>query len=152
LQVLDDGRLTDSQGRVVDFKNAVVIMTSNVAPGALRTTFRPEFLNRIDDVVLFRPLALEEIERIVDLLTEELRRRLGERGVRLELTDAARALAARMGFDPVFGARPLRRTLQHEVESRVGRALIAGDVPEGGAVRVDAKDGALVVTIAAKTG
>jgi ATP-dependent Clp protease ATP-binding subunit ClpB len=174
LQILDDGRATDAQGRTVSFKNTVIIMTSNIGSqhliegvtggglithvaresvlSEMRRHFRPEFLNRIDDVVLFRPLALEEIERIVDLLTEELRRRLGERGVRLELTDAARALAARMGFDPVFGARPLRRTLQHEVESRVGRALIAGDVPEGGAVRVDAKDGALVVTIAAKTG
>ncbi len=159
LQILDDGRVTDAQGRTVDFKNTVIIMTSNIGSpillegltteGAIseearravtaemRREFRPEFLNRVDDVLLFKPLTLPEIERIVDLLTADLRRRLEDRGVRLEMTEAARALVAREGFDPVFGARPLKRYLQHELETRIGRALISGEIQEGAAIRVD---------------
>jgi ATP-dependent Clp protease ATP-binding subunit ClpB len=170
LQLLDDGRLTDAQGRTVDFKNTVVILTSNIgsplllegidahgeisAPARdgvmreLRAHFRPEFLNRLDDVVLFRPLTLPEIEQIVDLLTADLRRRLEERGVHLELTAAARTLVAREGFDPVYGARPLKRFLQRQLESRIGRALLAGEAPEGSTVRVELHDGALAVEIA----
>jgi len=169
LQLLDDGRLTDAQGRTVDFKNTVVIMTSNLGShlllegidaageiaeatrdavmAELRRHFRPEFLNRIDDTVLFKPLRLEEIEQIVDLLTADLRRRLGERGVRLDLTPEARALAARHGFDPVFGARPLKRYLQRELETRIGRALVAGEAGEGATIHVTARDGALEVGI-----
>ncbi|HEY3568156.1 MAG TPA: ATP-dependent chaperone ClpB [Thermoanaerobaculia bacterium] len=169
LQILDDGRVTDSQGRTVDFKNTVIIMTSNigsmhllegVTPTGeiterardqvmrdLRTHFRPEFLNRVDDIVLFKPLRLEEIERIVDLQTEDLRRRLTDRGVRLELTEAAREYVARQGYDPVYGARPLKRFLQHELESRIARALVAGEVTDGSVVQVDAKGGQLAVTI-----
>ena len=169
LQILDDGRVTDSQGRTVDFKNTVIIMTSNIGSphllegvmpngeiteGArqavmreLRTHFRPEFLNRVDDIVLFRPLRLEEIEKIVDLQTEDLRRRLTDRGVRLELTEAAREYVARQGFDPVYGARPLKRFLQHELESRIARALVAGEVTEGSVVRVGVKEGRLAVEI-----
>ena len=169
LQLLDDGRLTDGQGRTVDFKNTVVIMTSNLGShlllegidaageiaeatrdavmAELRRHFRPEFLNRIDDTVLFKPLRLEEIEQIVDLLTADLRRRLGERGVRLDLTPEARALAARHGFDPVFGARPLKRYLQRELETRIGRALVAGEAGEGATIHVTARDGALEVGI-----
>ncbi len=169
LQILDDGRLTDAQGRTVSFKDTVVIMTSNIGSqfliegvtaggeithvaresvmSEMRRHFRPEFLNRVDDIVLFRPLTIQEIEKIVDLLTEELRRRLADRDVKLELTAAARELVARKGFDPVFGARPLRRYLQHEVESRIGRALIAGDVRDGATIRVDAKKGELAVAI-----
>jgi ATP-dependent Clp protease ATP-binding subunit ClpB len=169
LQILDDGRVTDSQGHTVDFKNTVIIMTSNIGSthllegvmpngeiteGArnavmreLRTHFRPEFLNRVDDIVLFRPLRLDEIERIVDLQTEDLRRRLIDRGVRLELSDAAREFVARQGFDPVYGARPLKRFLQHELESRIGRALVAGQVHDGALLRVDVKDGGLSVAI-----
>jgi ATP-dependent Clp protease ATP-binding subunit ClpB len=167
LQVLDDGRLTDAQGRTVDFRNTVVIMTSNIGseylltgitpageiePEArkavmaeLRGHFRPEFLNRVDDIVLFKPLTLGEIERIVDLMTEDLRRRLAERRISLELSDEALALIARQGFDPVYGARPLRRFIAREVETRLGRALLAGDVRDGAVVRVDAKDGELTV-------
>ncbi len=169
LQILDDGRVTDAQGRTVDFKNTVIIMTSNIgshhllegladrgeiSPEArdavmreLRTHFRPEFLNRVDDIVMFRPLTLPEIERIVDLQTEDLKRRLADRGVHLALTEAARKLVARQGFDPVYGARPLKRYLQHEVESRIGRALIAGEVLDGANLTLDVKDGKLAVDI-----
>ncbi|AXI76509.1 ATP-dependent chaperone ClpB [Peterkaempfera bronchialis] len=169
LQVLDDGRITDAQGRTVDFRNTVVIMTSNIGSqyllegstkegeispearalvmGELRSHFRPEFLNRVDDVVLFRPLGLEQIERIVDLLFGDLRRRLAEQRITLELTESARRLIAEQGFDPVYGARPLRRFIAHEVETRIGRAMIAGDVHEGVTVRVDAHGGELAVDL-----
>ncbi len=171
LQLLDDGRLTDAQGRTVDFKNTVVILTSNIGSqflvagvtdrgeiresardavlAELRAQFRPEFLNRLDDIVLFRPLTLPEIERIVDLLTAELAKRLAERGVTLELTPAARELVARAGYDPVYGARPLKRFLQKQLESRIARALIGGEATEGATVRVDVADGTLTVEIAA---
>jgi len=169
LQILDDGRVTDSQGRTVDFKNTVIIMTSNIgstnllegvlATGEiteparvavmqeLRRHFRPEFLNRVDDVVLFKPLRLDEIKRIVDLQTEDLRRRLTDRGIRLELTDASREFVARQGFDPVYGARPLKRFLQHELESRIARALVAGEVHDGSLLKVGMKDGQLAIEI-----
>ena len=169
LQILDDGRVTDAQGRTVDCKNTVIIMTSNIGSthlldgvtdrgeieeGArdavmreMRGHFRPEFLNRIDDVVLFKPLTLDEIKRIVDLLMEDLRRRLAGRNIRIALTDGARELIAREGFDPVYGARPLKRYLQHELESRIGRALVAGDIMDGACITVDAKAGGLDVTI-----
>ncbi len=113
----------------------------------LRSHFRPEFLNRVDDIVLFRPLRLDEIKKIVDLQTEDLRRRLTDRGVRLELTEAAREHVARQGFDPVYGARPLKRFLQHELESRIARALVAGEVADGALLRVDAQEGHLAVRI-----
>ena len=113
----------------------------------LRLTFRPEFLNRIDDTVVFKPLRLEELERIVDLLIADLRRRLDERHIGLELSAEARAYVARRGFDPVFGARPLKRYLQHELETRIGRALIAGEVVEGARICVVVADDALAVRI-----
>ncbi|HMB55469.1 MAG TPA: ATP-dependent chaperone ClpB, partial [Thermoanaerobaculia bacterium] len=169
LQVLDDGRVTDSQGHTVDFKNTVIIMTSNIGShfllegvrpdgeieqGAreqvtaeLRRHFRPEFLNRVDDVVLFRPLKLDEIEQIVDLQMADLRKRLEERNVGIELTDTAREYVARQGFDPVYGARPLKRFLQRHLESRIGRALIAGEVGDGATVRVDVEGGELAVEV-----
>ncbi|MBT4502315.1 MAG: type VI secretion system ATPase TssH, partial [Gemmatimonadetes bacterium] len=108
--------------------------------------FRPEFLNRVDDVVLFKPLTLEEIEQIVGLMTEELRGRLRDRQIGLELTPAAQAFVARAGFDPVYGARPLKRFLQRELETRIGRALIGGDILDGAQIAVDILDGALTVT------
>ncbi|MEM9292817.1 MAG: ATP-dependent chaperone ClpB [Acidobacteriota bacterium] len=167
LQVLDDGRITDSQGRTVDFKNTVIIMTSNIGSphlldgvgddgqlttGAreavlreLRGHFRPEFLNRIDEMVLFTPLQLEEIQQIVDLLTADLGLRLADQKIRLEVSDAARGHIAREGYDPVYGARPLKRYLQREVETRLGRAIIAGSRSDGGVARVDLEDGALAV-------
>ncbi|MFJ4989219.1 ATP-dependent chaperone ClpB [Streptomyces sp. NPDC088732] len=168
LQVLDDGRITDAQGRTVDFRNTIVIMTSNIGSahlldgvtpdgevkpdaralvmGELQSRFRPEFLNRVDDIVLFRPLGLKQIERIVELQIDDLRRRLAERRITVELSDAARELIAEQGFDPVYGARPLRRYISHEVETLVGRALIRGDVQDGATIGVDARDGELVVT------
>ena len=167
LQVLDDGRLTDAQGRTVDFRNAVIIMTSNIGSeyliegvtpdgeikpaargevmAALRSHFPPEFLNRIDDIVLFKPLTLPEIEQIVDLMTEGLRQRLADMSMTLELTDDARRLIADRGFDPVYGARPLRRFIARDVETRIGRALISGDAREGAEIEVDAADGDIAV-------
>ncbi len=162
LQVLDDGRITDAQGRTVDFRNTIIIMTSNIGAqhllsseitdevrdrvmAELRAHFRPEFLNRVDDIVLFRRLNLEQIERIVDLQFDELRARLAQRRLRLELTEEARKTIARHGFDPIYGARPLRRYISHEVETRIGRALLKGDLPDGSVIRVDASDGALLI-------
>ena len=170
LQILDDGRVTDSQGRTVNFKNTVIIMTSNIGSqylledaltggdiserareqvmAALRGHFRPEFLNRVDDVVLFRPLRLEEITRIVDLQVADIRKRLADRQIGLELSEAAKRYIAEQGFDPVYGARPLKRFLQHQVETKVGRAMIAGNVPDGATIRIDADpDTGLVVHI-----
>jgi ATP-dependent Clp protease ATP-binding subunit ClpB len=167
LQVLDDGRLTDSHGRTVDFRNSVVIMTSNIGSeylmqgvtadgeikedarnlvmGALRNHFRPEFLNRVDEIVLFKPLTLAEIEEIVDLLLNDLRTRLLERRITLQITEPARRFIADQGFDPAYGARPLRRFIAREVETRVARALLRGDLPDGGVISVDVVDGELTV-------
>jgi ATP-dependent Clp protease ATP-binding subunit ClpB len=112
----------------------------------LRTHFRPEFLNRVDDIVLFKPLSREEIKQIITLLTEQLRRRLEDRHIHLELSDASRDFIVNHAYDPVFGARPLKRYLQRELETRIGRALIGGEVLEGATVRVDARDNDLAVT------
>ncbi len=152
LQVLDDGRITDSQGRTVDFKNAVIIMTSNIGsryllegvtgesiPEAvresvmaeLRKSFRPEFLNRIDETILFKPLTLEEITTIVDLLLADLNKRLADRRVTVKLDNKAKEWAAEKGYDPVFGARPLKRFLQRNIETKLARALISGEIQEG---------------------
>jgi ATP-dependent Clp protease ATP-binding subunit ClpB len=169
LQILDDGRITDAQGRTVNFKNTLLIMTSNigspqlmegvrdgqVTPHArdevmreLRMALRPEFLNRIDDIVLFKPLSRGEIEKIVDLLVEDLRRRLAERRISLELTEPARRFIAESGYDPVYGARPLKRFLQHQLETRIGRAIVSGEVADGSALTVGMKGGELAVTSA----
>ncbi len=167
LQIFDDGRLTDGQGRTVDFRNTVLIMTSNIGSqwlleadvadgeiGAeaydkvmteLRYRFRPEFLNRIDDIVIFKPLTLPEIERIVDLLLDDVRSRLADRRIELVVSEEARATIARDGFDPVYGARPLRRYIQREVETRIGRALLAGQVRDGATITVDVEGEDLVV-------
>jgi ATP-dependent Clp protease ATP-binding subunit ClpB len=168
LQVLDDGRLTDAQGRTVDFRNTVIIMTSNIGsdyllegitshgeikPDAreqvmaqLQRHFRPEFLNRVDEIVLFKPLTQPEIEQIVGLMFEDLRTRLADRGITLEVTPEARRFIAERGFDPVFGARPLRRFIAREVETRIGRALVGGDVRDGSTIRVVVSEGELSVT------
>ena len=168
LQVLDDGRLTDAQGRTVDFRNTVIIMTSNIGSeylmdgvtpsgeikpdaralvlGELRRYFRPEFLNRVDDTVLFKPLTEPEIERIVELMCNELRARLAERQITLEITDEARRHIAHEGYDPVFGARPLRRYIAHELETQIGRALLSGEIRDGSTITVTRLDGQLQVT------
>ncbi len=167
LQILDDGRATDAQGHNVDFKNTVVIMTSNIGSpillegltpeneiseeardqvmAELRGHFRPEFLNRVDETVLFKPLTIEEIEQIVDLQIVDLRKRLTDRSVELVITDAARSFIARAGYDPVYGARPLKRYLQRELETRVGRAIIAGEIADGSRLVVDVKEGELTL-------
>jgi ATP-dependent Clp protease ATP-binding subunit ClpB len=167
LQILDDGRLTDSQGHTVNFRNTVVVMTSNIGSlhlldgltaegeiseeardrvmGDLRGHFRPEFLNRVDDIVMFKPLTLEEIERIVDLQIADLRRRLADRRLRLELTEDARVLIAKEGYDPVYGARPLKRFISHEVETQLGRALLGGEILDGAVITLDAEGGELTV-------
>jgi len=167
LQVLDDGRLTDGQGRTVNFKNTVIIMTSNIGSQlilevrgadersyqrmreqvleALRRQFRPEFLNRVDEVVVFRALTEAELAKIVGIQLEGLRRRLAERRITLEISDAASAHLARVGYDPVFGARPLKRVIQRDVETPVARLIVAGKLRDGGTVRVDAQGEALRV-------
>jgi ATP-dependent Clp protease ATP-binding subunit ClpB len=168
LQVLDDGRLTDAQGRTVDFRNTVLIMTSNIGSqylldgvtadaeitrearelvlGELRRYFRPEFLNRIDDIVLFTPLTQTQIAWIVDLMFNDLRARLADRRMILEVTDEARRFIAAQGFDPVYGARPLRRFIAREVETRIGRALLTDAIGDGATIRVELKGDELVVT------
>ena len=145
LQVLDDGRLTDGQGRTVDFRNTVIIMTSNIRSAeALREYFRPEFLNRVDEVVEFKALTREQLAEIVELQLERLRARLAERGIALELTEAAKETLAEAGWDPTYGARPLKRALQRMVENPLAMRLLEGDFTEGDRVRVDAQNGELV--------
>ena len=170
LQVLDDGRITDSQGRTVDFKNTIIILTSNLGSsvilegigpdgklseeargevnGLLKRQFRPEFLNRLDEIVFYTPLTKAQIEKIADLTLEALNKRLAERGVTVRLTDEAKAYVVENGYDPVYGARPLKRFIQRAVETPVARTLIAEDVPEGSTLEVYPKDEALAVRIA----
>ena len=145
LQILDDGRLTDGQGRTVDFRNTVIIMTSNVrSADALRDTFRPEFLNRIDEVIEFHALTREQLAEIVELQLARLRERLGERAIGLRLTDEAKEAIAEAGWDPTYGARPLKRALQRLVENPLALRLLEGEFHEGDTVLVDARDGELV--------
>jgi ATP-dependent Clp protease ATP-binding subunit ClpB len=173
LQILDDGRVTDAQGRTVDFKNTVIILTSNIGSplllegvneeGALqeeavkavmaelRRHFRPEFLNRVDDIVLFKPLTREEIKSIIDLLVAELRRRLSDRQIDLQISDEAREFIAREAYDPVYGARPLKRYLQHQLETRIGRALIGGEIGLGALIRVQVVDQQLTVEVVGRS-
>ncbi len=176
LQILEDGRLTDGHGRTVDFKNTVVIMTSNLGSqefqrgslgfrhdsqtvseqkrlkgaieSALKQTFRPEFLNRVDETIIFQPLTEEQIREIVDLLMNELRKRLEDRKVTVDLTEGAKSWLAREGFDPVFGARPLRRVIQREVENPLSKRILQGEFKEGETVRVDVSHEGLVFSTA----
>jgi ATP-dependent Clp protease ATP-binding subunit ClpB len=166
LQMLDDGRITDSQGRMVDCKNTVVIMTSNIGSSylleaggegeipeeakdsvmaQLRGHFRPEFLNRVDDIVLFKPLTRENLKGIAGKVLEGLAHRLNERGVTLHVTEAAKEKIAQEGYDPVFGARPLKRFIQRQVETQAARSIIAGDILPGSGAVVDVENGELVV-------
>jgi ATP-dependent Clp protease ATP-binding subunit ClpB len=138
LQLLDDGRLTDSQGRTVDFKNTIVIMTSNLPQEELPHRFRPEFLNRVDEIIVFHSLTEEHLKKIVEIQLGHLRARLAERHIGLELTDAARAALVRAGFDPQYGARPLKRAIQKRIETPLGRLLLQGAVKDGHVVKIDA--------------
>jgi ATP-dependent Clp protease ATP-binding subunit ClpB len=154
LQIMDDGRLTDGQGRTVDFTNTVLIMTSNLGSGAdeatvleaMRAHFKPEFLNRVDEIVVFHRLDERHIEQIVGLQVERLEERLAERNLHLELTDEARAHIARVGYDPDFGARPLKRVLQREVADPIALKLLQGEFREGDTIAVDASPDGLVFT------
>ena len=167
LQILDDGRVTDSQGRTVDFKNTVIIMTSNIGSHYLlegisgeaeisesarssvmrdlRGHFRPEFLNRVDEIVLFKPLSLSEITGIVGLLIADVTKRLAERNIKLEVSQDAKEFIANSGYDPVYGARPLKRYIQRELETRIGRAIISDELPPGSTLKVGVQDGALSI-------
>jgi ATP-dependent Clp protease ATP-binding subunit ClpB len=145
LQLLDDGRLTDGQGRTVDFSNVVLVMTSNL-PGDPRDFFKPEFVNRVDDIIRFRSLTQEDLGRIVEIQLEGLRRRLADRRIELKVTDAAMALLAERGFDPAFGARPLKRVIQKDLGDRLALALLEGRFADGDTVTVDAEGDQLTVT------
>ena len=169
LQILDDGRITDSQGRTVDFKNTIIILTSNLGSpylldgigengeitetakglveNELRSTFRPEFLNRLDETVFFKPLTKDNLTHIIDLLTEALRQRLADRDLGLEFTDAARSHIIDHGFDPVYGARPLKRYLQAKAETLIAKKILSGDLPAGATLVVDERDGDLVCEV-----
>jgi ATP-dependent Clp protease ATP-binding subunit ClpB len=140
LQVLDDGRLTDGQGRTVDFKNTIVIMTSNAPKDELPRLFRPEFLNRVDEIITFHRLDEEQLKKIVDIQLQGLRARLAERHIDLSLADAAREYLVRVGYDPAFGARPLKRAIQKEIETPLARKLVAGDIRDGQSVHVDLRN------------
>ncbi|MCX7591278.1 MAG: AAA family ATPase, partial [Kiritimatiellae bacterium] len=167
LQILDDGRLTDSHGRTVNFKNTIIIMTSNIGSphlldgirpdgtiteavrtrvmNELRSAFRPEFLNRIDEIVLFKPLTREELLQIVDIQLRDLGQRLAAQDVKLKTSERARSLIAEKGYDPVFGARPLKRLIQHEIETKIARSIVAGKVKPGSTLTLDCRDGELVI-------
>jgi ATP-dependent Clp protease ATP-binding subunit ClpB len=158
LQLMDDGRLTDNQGRTVDFTNTVIIMTSNLGSGgseehvlaAVRNAFKPEFVNRIDEIVVFHRLSPEHIREIVEIQVRQLAARLGGRGLALELTEPALAHVANVGYDPDFGARPLKRVLQREVADPIALELLKGTYQSGDTIVVDAApDGSLVFEAAA---
>jgi ATP-dependent Clp protease ATP-binding subunit ClpB len=168
LQLMDDGRLTDGQGRTVSFTNTVLIMTSNVGSDrivaeavdekiregieeVLAATFKPEFLNRIDDTVIFHRLSKADIGRIVELQVEQLAGRVRERGVEIELTDDARALLGNLGYDPTYGARPLKRVIQKQLVDKLALRLLEGEFAEGDTVRVDAADGELAFEVSGGT-
>ncbi|OYX52810.1 MAG: hypothetical protein B7Y93_08745 [Micrococcales bacterium 32-70-13] len=155
LQVLDDGRLTDGQGRTVDFRNTILILTSNLGSQLLidpsldwdakvagvndivRQAFKPEFVNRLDDIVVFSPLSTDDLGQIVSLQIDRLERRLSERRLQLAVTPDARTWLAERGYDPVYGARPLRRLMQHEIDDALARAILSGTISDGDVVRVD---------------
>ena len=145
LQLMDDGRLTDGQGRTVSFKNTVVIMTSNVAGGmdGVRATFKPEFVNRLDEIVEFHQLTREEIAQIVDVQVGKLIERVREKGVEVELTGEARTLIGNLGYDPTYGARPLKRVIQKQLVDKLALKLLEGEFGPGDRVLVDAADGEL---------
>lgn len=172
LQILDDGRLTDSHGRTVDFKNTIIIMTSNVGShlilehrggtgesyermkdavlAELRRTFRPEFLNRVDEIVVFHALTEEHLARIVEIQIGRLRERLRDRQIELELTERAKARLAEWGYDPVFGARPLKRVIQREVETPLAKLILQGEVRDNSLVIVDEEGGRLTFAVQPK--
>ena len=169
LQILDDGRITDSQGRTVDFKNTIIILTSNLGSqellggiqpdgsisesarsavmGELRQSFRPEFLNRLDEIIMFKPLTRENLTGIIDILTQGLRQRLADKMLKLEITDAARTLLIDRGYDPVYGARPLKRYLQSSAETLIAKKILEGNLTAGSTLKLDVENGELVCSV-----
>ena len=169
LQVLDDGRITDSQGRTVDFKNTILIMTSNIGSqylldgideqgniskqasdevmNDLRAHFRPEFLNRLDEIIMFKPLTKENISGIIDIITERLNRRLADKELKLSLTDAAKQYITDHGYNPVYGARPLKRYIQRNVETMVARMILSGELSQGDTICIDSDGSQLTSTV-----
>ena len=169
LQVLDDGRITDSQGRTVDFKNTIIILTSNLGSQflldgidkdgsitqeaqdqvneLLKRSFRPEFLNRLDEIVFYKPLTKADITQIIDLLVKDLNERLDDKQLSCQLTEEAKDFIIDSAYDPVYGARPLRRFVQHHVETLIGRQIIAEDIQPGSRMIIDFKDGKLTVEV-----
>ena len=152
LQVMDDGRLTDGQGRTVDFRHVVLIMTSNIPGGRVgaEAQFKPEFINRLDDIVEFHSLDREQIAKIVDLQVQRVMQRVRERGIEVELSDRALELLGNLGYDPTYGARPLKRVIAKHLVDPLALAILEGDFREGDTVRVDAGDGELVLSVAEK--
>ena len=165
LQILDDGRLTDNKGKTVDFKNTIIIMTSNIGSqylldnqgdeitdeskdkvmASLRNKFKPEFLNRVDDIIMFKPLSEEGIKKIIDIFLDEVRARLVDKNIKLEVTDEAKSILAKEGYDPVYGARPLKRYIQNTLENNLARRIIKGDVHYGSTVVVDGQNNELTL-------
>ena len=159
LQVLDEGRLTDGQGRTVDFRNTVIILTSNLGAGgtkeevmeAVKRSFKPEFINRLDDVVMFEPLTSDLLSGIVDIQLKGLAERLSGRRLTLQVSDAAKLWLAERGYDPAYGARPLRRLIQQAIGDQLAKKLLAGDIVDGDTVHVDVADGGERLELAART-
>jgi len=166
LQILDDGRLTDNQGKIVNFKNCIIIMTSNIGSdyllenkesgsiqqnirdrvmSELKTKFKPEFLNRLDDIILFKPLDTKEIKGIVDIFLEEIRNRLKDKNIVMKVTEAAKELMAHEGYDPIYGARPLKRYIENVLETSIAKKIIRGDIIDGSTIGVDAKDQQIII-------
>lgn len=163
--MLDDGHLTDGQGRKVDFKNTIIILTSNLGSaelldgiqpdgsiaesarnavmGELRRAFRPEFLNRLDEIILFKPLTKENLNGIIKILMQGLRKRMADKTLKLDVTDAAKSLIIERGFDPIYGARPLKRYLQSAAETLIAKEILRGDLPAGSTLVLDAENGEL---------
>ena len=165
LQILDDGRLTDNKGKTVDFKNTIIIMTSNIGSqyllenqgeevtgeaknlvmASLRNKFKPEFLNRVDDIIMFKPLSEEGIKKIIDIFLDEVRARLVDKNIKLEVTEEAKSVLAKEGYDPIYGARPLKRYIQNTLENNLARRIIKGDVYYGSTVVVDGQNNELTL-------
>ncbi|EJO5346256.1 ATP-dependent chaperone ClpB [Clostridium botulinum] len=166
LQILDDGRLTDNKGKVIDFKNTIIIMTSNLGSnylldneskegidesirtrvkGALKDRFKPEFLNRLDDIIMFKPLTVEDIKKIIDIFLEDIRKRLKDKSINLRITDRAKDIMAKEGYDPIYGARPLKRYIEDTIETEIAKQIIAGNIYEGTTVGVDVKGESIVI-------
>ena len=167
LQILDDGRLTDNKGKTVDFKNTIIIMTSNIGSGYLlenkssegieddirenvmnemKLRFKPEFLNRVDDIIMFRPLSSEGIKKIIDIFLRDVENRLRERNITLEVTDKAKEILAEEGYDPVYGARPLKRYISNVLETEIAKKIIAGEIYDGSVALIDGVDGKIIVS------